>query len=497
MGENVNDDLALLREYAAKNSEAAFAELVARHINLVHSVALRQAGDAHLAGDITQAVFIILARKANKMGGQVVLSGWLSRATRYACAEALRNQRRRRQREQEAYMQSTLNEPLQTAWEELKPALDDAMEKLGRKDHDALVLRFFEHKTFADVGAALGASEDAAKARVGRALEKLRRFFARRGVHSTTAIIAGALSSNSLQNAPSALAQSVTAAAMAKGAAASSSTLALVKGALKLMAWTKAKTVIVIGVVAALTAGTATVVVKNVVHANAWADDPKYWSLNNPPLRTYPPVLILRPTRFAGRGGLVGNENRFVGRDLPIQELVALAYDFFGQKSAQIIFPDDLPQFSPGSGYDLLLTLSNNPKKALQEAITKKFGLTGHTETIATNVLVERVTNPYPPGLKRSSSPRGQSSASGGDRSETIRNQPLTYFLSGTVENEVGKPVLDETGLKGRYDLQMQWNPQPGETEASAFERALREQLGIELVASNMPIEMLVVEKAE
>ena len=134
------------------------------------------------------------------------------------------------------------------------------MEQLGRKDHDALVLRFFENKNFAEVGAALGASEDAAKMRVNRALEKLRKFFTKRGVSSTTAIIAGAISANSVQAAPVALAKSVTAVAIAKGAAASGSTLTLIKGALKIMAWTKAKTAIVAGAVVIL-AATSTAII--------------------------------------------------------------------------------------------------------------------------------------------------------------------------------------------------------------------------------------------
>ena len=256
MGEMPNDDLTLLREYARNNSEAAFATLVSRYVNLVYSVALRSVRDAHLAEEITQAVFIILARKASSLGDQTILPGWLCRTARYASANALTIQRRRQHREQEAYMQSTLNEaePMET-WNQIAPLLDGALEQLGQKDHDALVLRFFENKTFAEVGATLGASEDAAKMRVNRALEKLRKFFGRRGVSSTTAIIAGTISANSVQAAPVALAKSVTAVAIAKGAAASGSTLTLIKGALKIMAWTKAKTAVVVGV-GVLLAGT-------------------------------------------------------------------------------------------------------------------------------------------------------------------------------------------------------------------------------------------------
>src|SRR5277367_2069352 len=140
----MNDDLKLLREFARDNSEAAFAALVTRHVNLVYSVALRSVRDAHLAGEITQAVFIILARKADSLGDRTILPGWLCRTARYASANALTVQRRRQHREQEAYMQSILNEPESEAWPHIAPLLDGAMEQLGRKDHDALVLRFFE-----------------------------------------------------------------------------------------------------------------------------------------------------------------------------------------------------------------------------------------------------------------------------------------------------------------------------------------------------------------
>src|SRR5215469_13767103 len=255
-------DIELLRQYAEQNSEAAFADLVSRYVNLVYSAAARKTGNLHAAEEITQAVFIILARKANSLGKETILSGWLYQTARLTAANYLRNEIRRTHREQEAYMQSLSNET--DAWPDIAPLLEDAMGRLNEKERNAIVLRFFEGKSFQEVGAAFGGSENAAKKRVTRGLEKLQNYFAKRGVSSTTAIIEDNLSAHSVQAAPAALAKAVAAVAAAKGAATSASTLTLVKGALKIMAWTKAKTAIVIGTGILLATGATTVVVQHV-----------------------------------------------------------------------------------------------------------------------------------------------------------------------------------------------------------------------------------------
>src|SRR5450756_541728 len=136
----ISDDMPLVREYAQSNSEQAFATLVSRHVNLVYSVALCQVQDPHLAEEINQSVFIILAAKAKSLSPKTILSGWLCRTARYVSGRALRTERRRQFREQESHMQSLLNEPDSTAWNQIAPLLDEALNCLGENEHDAVVL---------------------------------------------------------------------------------------------------------------------------------------------------------------------------------------------------------------------------------------------------------------------------------------------------------------------------------------------------------------------
>ena len=248
------DDIALLREYAERNSEEAFATLVRRHVDRVYSVALRHTGNPHQAEEITQAVFVILAKKAPRLRRGVILAGWLYQTTRLTAVTVTRSQLRRTLREQEAYMQTASNENETEVWTEIKPLLDGALADLNDLDRNAVVLRFFYGKSLREIGTALGGSEDSARMRVNRAIDRLRKYFLKRGVTSTAATIAGAISANSVQAAPMTLAKMATAIALAKGAATSASTLTIVKGALKVMAWTKAKVAIVGAVIVGVTA---------------------------------------------------------------------------------------------------------------------------------------------------------------------------------------------------------------------------------------------------
>ncbi len=207
------DDRELLARYAGEGSEADFAELTRRHAGLVYSAALRQVRDQALAQDVTQLVFAHLARRARSVAEKTVLAGWLHRDTRYTALDLIRANARRRRREQEFIEMNTPNPGPQPAWEEIRPLLDEALTELAPADRDALLLRFFEQRDFAGVGAALGASAEAARKRVERALERLRGVLVKRGITSTTAALGGALMAHGVEPLPAEFVASLAAGA--------------------------------------------------------------------------------------------------------------------------------------------------------------------------------------------------------------------------------------------------------------------------------------------
>jgi RNA polymerase sigma factor (sigma-70 family) len=214
----MQNDPELLRRYAEEHAEDAFAELVRRHINLVYGVALRRLGvNGHAASDVTQQVFIRAARHARALSRHTSVTGWLHTATRNVASNALRDEHRRRERESSAVAMADILAPEAASnadWEQLRPVLDAAMDELGDRDRDAVLLRFFEKRPFADVGEQLQIGENAARMRVERAVEKLRALLVRRGITSTTAALGAALTHQTGAMVPAGLAASVTNAAL-------------------------------------------------------------------------------------------------------------------------------------------------------------------------------------------------------------------------------------------------------------------------------------------
>lgn len=215
---NAQSDPQLLRAYAERRSETAFAELVRRHIDLVHSAAVRMVNDPHLAKDVSQRVFVALAKDAAKLTNHPVLSGWLHLTTRNIAAQTIRTEVRRRDREQQA---AAMNEHPETdaEWEEIAPHLDAALADLSEPDRDAVLLRYFENKPAQEMAAILGISAEAARKRVSRAVDKLRENFAKRGITAGAAGLACIISTNAVQAAPSGLAASIASCVGAKIAA--------------------------------------------------------------------------------------------------------------------------------------------------------------------------------------------------------------------------------------------------------------------------------------
>lgn len=244
------DDSELLRRYLTERSETAFAELVGRHLPLVYRAALRQtAGDSAQAEEVAQAVFVLLARKARALRTHQTLAGWLHTTVYYTAADARRATRRRRWYEQEASRMADISAAdTPPDWSRIQPAIDEALQRLEARDRDAILLRFFEDRPFAEIAAHLSLKEDAARMRVNRALARLRGLLAARGIVSTEAALTALLATEA-SAAPAAVPPALAAAIAQSAIAAGSATAG---GALFLTIMSTKKALIITAAIAAL-----------------------------------------------------------------------------------------------------------------------------------------------------------------------------------------------------------------------------------------------------
>lgn len=518
------DEITLLREYATQNSETAFETLVSRHVGFVYSAALRQVRDPHLAEEITQVVFIILAQKAGKISEKAVLAGWLFKTTRFVVLAEIRAAAKR-QREEDSFVQTEIHAPEpDSIWEKMSPLLDEALAQLSEKDRYAVLLRFFENKSLADIGSSLGTGEDTARKRVSRALEKLHKFFVKRGVASTTAVIAGLLSANSVQAAPSALATTISIVARGKGAAVGASTLALIKGAVNMMTWSKAKPILLLAVVALLGSSTAILAIKG--YPLISAEDQSAWSETR--LDLLPALLVLQPSKPSSAFGeekkqtkdpshasnlrfkrvflatmpgghrdlfvsssLTSGENylrygkKIRGQSGTIRDLLAAAYDVSPQR---IIFSGSMPS----GHFDFLATVPN-ADSALRSKIQKELNLVGHSETNMADCLILQLKSQNAPGLK----PQKEFNNVTGNFSDG-QAEMWSYSLddfSRELENLFSQPVVNRTKLDGQFDITFKWNPE--DQSFTSMNNALLRQLGLEVVPSRELIKVLVVDSTK
>jgi len=227
---NSKRDQELLCDYAERGSEEAFAELVRRYADFVHSSALRMVGNLDLAREVTQAVFVALSQNARPLSRRAVLSGWLHRTAQNLAAKTVRAEVRRRAREQEAAaMNENAFSEIEPVWERIAPYLDEALGQLKAVDRDVVLLRFFERRSMQEIGRILGLSEAAAQKRVMRGVERLKSIFVARGITASSVLIASALSAHSVTAAPAGLAASLAATALSGGTAGMGTIVAILK----------------------------------------------------------------------------------------------------------------------------------------------------------------------------------------------------------------------------------------------------------------------------
>jgi uncharacterized protein (TIGR03435 family) len=312
------------------------------------------------------------------------------------------------------------------------------------------------------------------------------------------AVLTAALAANSVHAAPATLAKTTAAVAVAKGTTVSTSTLTLIKGVLKLMAWTKAQTAVAIGVGALLlVGGTTAIAVKKLEAYHAYRDSWRAPGLNSEILaRTVPQVRVL-PTKFSPpNSNLAGtaDSSKWGGIRVRVRDMFWAAYSW---PPGRILFPGGEPK----QNYDFISTLSTGSDVALQDELKKELGLVGRHETRDMDVLVLKVRTPGAPGLKPGVAGDGDDWMTAGhyicgDQTLCATPPEPPHGLGKLLEVYFGKPIIDQTGLTGRYSIDLRWDPK-NRNAKDAIKQAVLEQLGLEIVSGREPVELLVVEKVK
>jgi uncharacterized protein (TIGR03435 family) len=514
------DDRELLEAFIRDNSETAFRCLVERHARWMFAAAFRQLRDRQLAEDAAQAAFIILLQKAKAMPSNAKFSSWLFSSLQFTVKNLQRARRRRHFHELRAAVEQNLNHISNSspAHDDLTDRLDNAVASLSSTNRATILLRFYQNLPFDQIGRSLGISEAAARKRTHRAIHALRQ---KLGADTDSgAIELGA--AFGLDHSPAALTHTITSGALAakSGAAVSATILTATKGSLFFMVATKAKIAAAVVIVAFLAVPGTIVAIHYAptlfvdtpatepssadsasrnqakpVETHQAAEPWQVEDISSDTVGRLPPEVRIVPTKFPHSqnsriAGVAPGIEKFVGIRVRVRDIAQVAYDSFAQRTV-FVGPEPLDR------YDFVSTLPKDSSLALQKELAETLGFVAHRETRMTDVLLLRVKNPNAAGLRPpTNGPIYNAQVDGDTDSITWDNQPLSRAQQ-LLEVFCKMPVIDETSLKENFSISVKWkdlgNRDPNH---DAMKKALLHTLGLELIPSRAPIEMLIVEKA-
>jgi uncharacterized protein (TIGR03435 family) len=511
-------DRELIEAFVREESENAFRCLVERHARWMFAAAYRQLRDRQLAEDATQAAFIILLQKAHAMPSNTKISTWLFSVLQFTVKNLRRSRRRRRFHEFRSAARGLepVSNPAAVS-NEVTARLDAAVAALRSSDRTTILLRFYQNLSFDQIARSLGISEAAARKRTHRAIQVLRR---KLGADANAASIALGAACG-LDHAPTALIHTITTGALAAraGAAISAPILTATKGTAIFMATTKVKILAVIFIICFLAVPGTIVAIHYAPSPFAESPGPDSAAADEAPVPTVkqsemqrsaepweienissdmvgrlPPEVKILPTKFphASISRLVGftpGSDRYVGIRVSAVNILAVAYKWDQQR---IIFLNG----EPPDRYDFVAAMPKSALEALQVELKSKLGLIAHPESRTVDVLLLKVKNSNPRGLKP---PTGGEDfyfeTDNGDAGIHWDNESLSR-VPEILEGYCKMPIVDQTGLTQHFSVDVKWKELgDGDPNHDAMKGALLNELGLELVPSRASIQMLLVEK--